>query len=194
MNPSLHSTSKKVSVPSHLISSYIVLASFYTKTPKHMMAGAADGEEDKDASAAFLEELKKEHPVSNIFKVARNASKERKFLESFEVIMKLNVDPKYHDQNVRGTCVLPAGTGTEVKICVFSGNEYHDDAKEAGADLIGTDKVLSDIADGKIEFDKIIATPEQMQTLKKYARILGPRGLMPNVKSGTLVKQNELID
>jgi large subunit ribosomal protein L1 len=129
-----------------------------------------------------------------VFKVARNASKERKFLESFEVIMKLNVDPKYHDQNVRGTCVLPAGTGTEVKICVFSGNEYHDEAKEAGADLIGTDKVLSEIADGNIEFDKIIATPEQMQVLKKYARILGPKGLMPNVKSGTLVKQNELID
>ena len=129
-----------------------------------------------------------------MFKVARNASKERKFLESFEVIMKLNVDPKYHDQNVRGTCVLPAGTGTEVKICVFAGQEYHDEAKTNGADLIGNDKVLADISEGICNFDKIIATPEQMMILKKYARILGPKGLMPNVKSGTLVKQNELIE
>ena len=108
--------------------------------------------------------------------------------------MKLNVDPKYHDQNVRGTCVLPAGTGTEVKICVFAGQEYHDEAKTNGADLIGNDKVLADISEGICNFDKIIATPEQMMILKKYARILGPKGLMPNVKSGTLVKQNELIE
>ena len=140
-----------------LISSYVVLASFYQKTPKHI--GGAEGE-DSEAAEAFMEELKKEHPVSEVFKVARTASKERKFLESFEVIMKLNVDPKYHDQNVRGTCVLPAGTGTEVKICVFSGTEFHDELKNSGADVIGDDKVLNDISEGKIEFDKIIATPE----------------------------------
>ena len=108
----------------YFISSYIVLAKFYVKKPKGMTI-ADDAEEG--AAEAFIEQLKKEHPVSEVFKIARTASKERKFLESFEVIMKLNVDPKYHDQNVRGTCVLPAGTGTEVKICVFAGQEFHDE-------------------------------------------------------------------
>ena len=72
----------------------------------------------------------------------------------------MNVDPKYFDQNVRGTCILPAGTGKEVKVCVFSGNEFHEDVKTAGADVIGDDQVLADISEGKTEFDKIIATPE----------------------------------
>ena len=135
------------------------MAKFYVKKPKGMTI-ADDAEEG--AAEAFIEQLKKEHPVSEVFKIARTASKERKFLESFEVIMKLNVDPKYHDQNVRGTCVLPAGTGTEVKICVFAGQEFHDEVKENGADLIGNEEVLKDIGEGKIEFDKIIATPEQM--------------------------------
>ena len=110
------------------------------------------------------------------------------------MILKLNVDPKYHDQNVRGICILPAGTGKEVKICVFAGEEFHEELKANGADFIGNDQMLQDIGDGKIEFDKIIATPEQMSSLKKHARVLGPKGLMPNLKSGTLVKQDALLE
>ena len=110
------------------------------------------------------------------------------------MIIKLNVDPTQGDQNVRGTCILPAGTGKEVKVCVFAGMEFHEECKAAGADFIGNDAILKDLSEGIIPFDKIIATPEHMPTLKAMARILGPKGMMPNVKSGTLVKQHELIE
>lgn len=110
------------------------------------------------------------------------------------MILKLNVDPTQGDQNVRGTCVLPAGTGKEVKVCVFAGEEFHEDIKAQGADFIGNDQILKDISEGIIPFDKIIATPEHMPTLKAMARVLGPKGLMPNIKSGTLVKQHELVE
>lgn len=89
---------------------------------------------------------------------------------------------------------MPAGTGREVKICVFSGEEFHEELKAKGADFIGNDQMLQDIGEGKIEFDRIIATPEQMGSLKKFARVLGPKGLMPNVKSGTLVKPDALLE
>ena len=89
---------------------------------------------------------------------------------------------------IRGTCILPNGTGKEIKVCVFADKEFHNDLTEAGADIIGTDQIISEIADGKIDFDKMLCTQEYIKELKKYARILGPKGLMPNVKSGTLVK------
>ncbi len=89
---------------------------------------------------------------------------------------------------MRGTCVLPAGTGQDVKVCVFAGEEFHEEILKEGADFIGNDQVLKEIGEGNIPFDKIIATPEHMPTLKTLARVLGPKGLMPNVKSGTLVK------
>ena len=93
---------------------------------------------------------------------------------------------------IRGTCVLPAGTGKEVRVCVFADNEFHEQLKEVGADMIGDDSVLTDIQNGVINFDKIICTQEYLPNLKRYARILGPKGLMPNTKSGTLVS-NDLI-
>jgi len=89
---------------------------------------------------------------------------------------------------------LPAGTGQEIRVCVFAGDEFHEDLKAQGADVIGTDEVIREMGEGVINFDKIIATPEHMPTLKSLARILGPKGLMPNVKSGTLVKQHELLE
>ena len=95
---------------------------------------------------------------------------------------------------MRGTCVLPAGTGQEVKVCVFAGDEFHEDLLSQGADFIGDDNILKEMGEGVINFDKIIATPEHMPSLKQLARILGPKGLMPNVKSGTLVKQHELLE
>lgn len=129
-----------------------------------------------------------------MFPEIQRQSKERKFPEAVELLVRLNIDPTKGDQNIRGTCILPAGTGNEVKICVFTGTEAHEAVSEAGADMIGTEEMLRDIADGKIAFDKIIATPEQMPDLKRLARILGPKGLMPNPKSGTLVKPDELLE
>ena len=79
-------------------------------------------------------------------------------------------------------------------MCVFAGTEFHEDLRTQGADFIGSDAILKDIEEGNIPFDKIIATPEQMNQLKAMARVLGPKGLMPNTKSGTLVKQHELLD
>ena len=147
-----------------------------------------------DSLVSTFTDTKKEYEAAEIFQAVRSISKERKFKESFEVIVKLNVDPTQGDQNVRGTCVLPAGTGKEVKVCVFAGVEFHEEIKKEGADFIGNDQVLKEIGEGVIPFDKIIATPEHMPTLKTLARVLGPKGLMPNVKSGTLVKQHELIE
>ena len=95
---------------------------------------------------------------------------------------------------MRGTCILPAGTGKEVRICVFAGEEFHEDVMKMGADVLGNDDILKEMSEGNIPFDKIIATPEHMPTLKALARVLGPKGLMPNVKSGTLVKQHELVE
>ena len=109
------------------------------------------------------------------------------------MILQLNVDPTQGDQNVRGTCVLPAGTGQTIRVAVFADKEFHDQIKEAGADLIGDDQLIKEIGEGTLNFDKIIATPEHMQGLKTLARVLGPKGLMPNVKSGTLVKADDLL-
>lgn len=88
---------------------------------------------------------------------------------------------------IRGTCILPAGTGKEVRVCVFADNEFHEELKAVGADIIGDDQIFTDIQNGIINFDKIICTQEFLPSLKRFARILGPKGLMPNVKSGTLV-------
>lgn len=105
------------------------------------------------------------------------------------------MDPTQGDQNVRGTCVLPCGTGKEVKVCVFADKEFHESLAEMGCDVIGDEKLLRDISEGAaLNFDKIISTPEHMQGLKTLARVLGPKGLMPNVKSGTLVKPDDLME
>ncbi len=135
-----------------------------------------------------------EVPCKEAIAKVKEISKERKFTESVEVIVRLNVDPRQGDQNIRGTCVLPAGTGKAVRVCVFADLEMQDKVIEAGADIFGTPELLKQMAEGKIEFDKLIATQEQMNQLKPLARVLGPKGLMPNVKSGTLVKIDELLD
>ena len=90
--------------------------------------------------------------------------------------------------------MLPAGTGKTVRVCVFADLEMQDKVMEAGADIFGSADLIKQIIDGKIEFDKLIATQEQMNQLKSLARVLGPKGLMPNVKSGTLVKPDELLE
>jgi large subunit ribosomal protein L1 len=109
-----------------------------------------------------------------------------KFDSSVQLHANLGVDPRQADQMVRATVQLPHGTGKSLRVAVFADGKIADDAKAAGADIVGTDKLLADIEAGKLDFDMLIATPDKMATLGRVAKVLGPRGLMPNPKSGTV--------
>lgn len=111
-----------------------------------------------------------------------------KFNASVELHVKLGVDPRQADQNIRGTVSLPSGTGKNVKVAVFADVEDVKKAKEAGADIAGSDEFLQMLDKEDIQFDVLISTPQMMAKLGKYARLLGPKGLMPNPKSGTVTK------
>ena len=109
-----------------------------------------------------------------------------KFDETIEVHIKLGVDPKRSDQMVRGTISLPHGIGRTRKIAVLAKGEKQKEAEAAGADIIGSDDLIEDISKGKLGFDVLVATPDVMKDLSRVAKILGPKGLMPNPKSGTV--------
>ena len=109
-----------------------------------------------------------------------------KFDESVDIAMRLGVNPKYSDQMVRGTVVLPHGTGKTKRICVIAAGEKIKEAEQAGADYIGGEELIEKIASGWIDFDVVIATPDVMRSVGKLGRILGAKGLMPNPKSGTV--------
>jgi large subunit ribosomal protein L1 len=111
-----------------------------------------------------------------------------KFDETVEVALNLNVDPRHADQMIRSSVVLPHGTGKDVKVAVFAKGDKLDEAKAAGADIIGDDELLAKIQNGQIDFDIVIATPDMMGVLGRVARILGPKGLMPNPKTGTVTQ------
>lgn len=111
-----------------------------------------------------------------------------KFVESFDVAVNLGVDSRKSDQAVRGAVVLPHGTGKEVRVAVFADGEGAAQAKEAGADLIGMDDLAEQILKGEFNFDVVIATPSSMRVVGKLGQILGPRGLMPNPKVGTVTQ------
>ena len=136
---------------------------------------------------ALLEKIDKTklYGVDEVISVVKSL-KSAKFDETLEVVLQLNVDPRHADQMVRGSVVMPNGTGKKVVVAVFAKGDKVDEAKAAGADLVDADDLIEKIQAGTIEFDTVIATPDMMGVLGKVARVLGPKGLMPNPKTGTV--------
>ena len=112
----------------------------------------------------------------------------RKFTESVDVAVKLGIDPKKSDQNVRGSLTLPNSLGKSIVVAAFVEGEKAEEAKKAGADIIGSDDLIEKYKDGNIDFDIAVTTPALMKTVSKLAKVLGPKGLMPNPKSGTVTE------
>ena len=115
----------------------------------------------------------------------------RKFTESVDVAVKLGIDPKKSDQNVRGSLTLPNSLGKSIVVAAFVEGDKAEEAKKAGADIIGTDVLIEKYKDGNIDFDIAVTTPALMKTVSKLAKVLGPKGLMPNPKSGTVTENVE---
>jgi len=140
--------------------------------------------------SAELIEKDKEYQLKEALELATKTSKV-KFDATVEMHINLNVDPKQADQNVRDNLVLPAGTGKTMRVAVFAESDDVAKAKKAGADIASSDEFLQQLDKGTIDFDILISTPENMAKLGKYARLLGPKGLMPNPKSGTVTTNIE---
>jgi large subunit ribosomal protein L1 len=136
---------------------------------------AASESFDKDTLYAPLEAIK----------LAKAGSK-KKFDETVDVAMRLGVDPRKADQMVRGTVNLPHGTGKTARVLVFANAEKADAAREAGADIVGGDELIEKVNGGWLDFDAVVATPDMMGKVGRLGRVLGPRGLMPNPKTGTV--------
>jgi len=126
------------------------------------------------------------YSIEDAIAILKKAADGRKFDESLEIAMNLGVDPRYADQMVRGMVSLPHGTGATVKVAVFARDAKAEEAKAAGADLVGAEDLAQEIKDGNMNFDRCIASPDMMGVVGQLGKVLGPRGLMPNPKLGTV--------
>lgn len=125
------------------------------------------------------------YPLEAGFRLVHETAR-AKFDETVEMAVRLGVDPRQADQNVRGTVVLPHGVGKQIRILAFAKGEKEREAQEAGADYVGAEDLIKKISEGWLEFDKAVATPDMMGAVGRIGKILGPRGLMPNPKTGTV--------
>ncbi len=130
-------------------------------------------------------EIDKQYPINDAFDLLKDLPS-AKFLESVDVSINLGVDPRKSDQVVRGSTVLPNGTGKIVRVAVFTQGDNANAAKEAGADVVGMEDLAEEIKKGNMDFDVVIASPDAMRVVGQLGQILGPRGLMPNPKVGTV--------
>jgi large subunit ribosomal protein L1 len=127
----------------------------------------------------------KTYPLPDAVKLVKERAK-AKFDETVEVAMNLGVDPRHADQMVRGVCNLPNGSGRDVRVAVFARGGKADEARAAGADVVGAEDLVEQVQGGTIDFDRCIATPDMMPLVGRLGKVLGPRGLMPNPKVGTV--------
>ncbi len=155
------------------------------KGPKPVTRPKIERRSKKYQQAAKKVEKQKAYKLDEAVKLMTETST-TKFDASVEVHVRLGVDPRQADQNIRAMVALPHGTGKTVRVAVFAPEDEHAAAKKAGADVVGDETFLAQLDKGELNFDTLVATPQYMPKLGKYARLLGPRGLMPNPKSGTV--------
>ena len=137
-----------------------------------------------NSASEKVDRLKQYDLTEGLDLVRENAS--AKFNESVDVAVRLGVDPRKADQNIRGSVVLPKGTGKKFRILVFAKGEKEKEANDAGAEFVGGEDLVKKVQGGWVDFDRVVATPDMMASVGKLGRVLGPRGLMPNPKTGTV--------